>query len=191
MCSQTARESFGKSAIEGLANSISWQFSVPSIKDGLQVNRLIAESPPLDTNSAYCNFLQTTHFQDTSIVAYFQGELAGFISGYLKPNDPKTLFIWQVAVASKYRGQGLAKTMLSELRARNCLRDITAIETTITKDNNSSWALFKTLERESEQESLVSVFLDKELDFKGLHDTEYLYRLPLTPHNETKKLETE
>jgi len=49
------------------------------------------------------------------------GELVGFVSGYILPNKVDTLFVWQVAVSEKARGQGLAKKMVSSLLERsNC-----------------------------------------------------------------------
>src|SRR5690606_24034509 len=83
--------------------------SRPAPEDGFLLNRLIAASPPLDTNSVYCNLLQTTHFNDTAIAAKLDDELVGFVSGYLLPAKPDTLFIWQIVIAETMRGQGLAK----------------------------------------------------------------------------------
>lgn len=135
--------------------------------------------PPLDVNSSYCNFLQSTHFGSTCILARYNGEIAGFISAYRKPDEPNTLFIWQVAVSPNYRGKGLAFSMLHELLGRDKLKTVTAIETTITEDNDASWALFKKLDIENGQCGEVSTFLDEQAHFKGKHDTEYLYRIPL------------
>ncbi|NOI34143.1 diaminobutyrate acetyltransferase, partial [Vibrio cyclitrophicus] len=42
-----------------------WSFREPKASDGNDIYRLISECPPLDTNSSYCNFLQSTHFSKT------------------------------------------------------------------------------------------------------------------------------
>ncbi|NOH96661.1 diaminobutyrate acetyltransferase [Vibrio sp. 99-70-13A1] len=162
----------------------SWIFSEPSAEDGDDVFSLIAACPPLDVNSSYCNFLQSSHFSRTCIIARSNGEIAGFISGYRKPDDPNTLFVWQVAVSPRFRGKGLAFKMLSELLNRDLLNTVTAVETTITEDNAASWALFKKLDAQNDQQGVVSTFLDEKTHFKGKHDTEYLYRIPL---NNSKK----
>ncbi len=154
-----------------------WLFREPTIEDGLEIHTLIANSPPLDTNSAYCNFLQCTHFSSTSIVAHNNSEIHGFISAYLKPSDSSTLFIWQVAVSFEARGQGLAFKMLNNLVDRFAL---TALETTITRNNVPSWSLFKKFDFANSGKGKVSVFIDHEYDFKGVHDTEYLYHIPLS-----------
>jgi L-2,4-diaminobutyric acid acetyltransferase len=69
--------------------------------------------------------------------------------------------------------------MIQALLARPDLQGITAIETTITQDNQGSWALFKKLDSYNGQQGNISTFLDQTTHFKGKHDTEYLYRIPL------------
>lgn len=161
-----------------------WVFRTPNKKDGDDVHRLIALCPPLDVNSSYCNFLQSLHFSQTCVIAHCNNDIAGFISGYRKPQHPNELFIWQVAVSPKHRGKGLAFHMLQEILMRDALRDIEVVETTITDDNKGSWSLFKKLEKAHGAQGEVSTFLDEEKHFKGKHDTEYLYRIPLASHKD-------
>ncbi|MCE4936506.1 diaminobutyrate acetyltransferase [Aliivibrio fischeri] len=156
-----------------------WIFREPLRTDGDDVYALITECPPLDINSSYCNFLQATHFSKTCVLAEKDSDLAGFISGYQKPDEPNTLFIWQVAVSPRYRGKGLAFSMLATLLERKNLLHIEFIETTITKENNASWSLFKKIDAQYGNQGQITTFLDKESHFKGKHDTEYLYRIPL------------
>lgn len=157
-----------------------WTFRVPHRTDGKRVHDLIAQCAPLDENSAYCNFLQSTHFQNTCVIAERDQELVGFISAYRKPDKPNELFIWQVAVSPTARGMGLAFHMLNELLTRDELSDIRVLETTITRDNQGSWKLFKKLDRAHGERGEVSTFLDETRHFDGEHDTEYLYRIPLS-----------
>ncbi|NLS12092.1 diaminobutyrate acetyltransferase [Vibrio sp. SM6] len=158
-----------------------WIFRQPHIHDGDDVNQLIADCPPLDINSAYCNFLQTSHFNQTCVVAECNGAIAGFISAYRKPDAPQELFVWQVAVSPRHRGKGLAFHMLQELLQRDGLQDIAALETTITKTNRGSWRLFEKLDAQHGKHGQVSTFLCEATHFNGKHDTEYLYRIPLVP----------
>ncbi|GAD68153.1 MULTISPECIES: diaminobutyrate acetyltransferase [Vibrio] len=157
-----------------------WLFRMPDKHDGERVHQLIASCPPLDVNSAYCNFLQASHFRRTCVVAEKGGDIGGFVSGYLKPGNDKELFIWQVAVSPRYRGQGLALRMLNQLLERESVEQVEVIETTITEDNQSSWGLFKKLDRANGDQGKVTTFLDEDEHFAGKHDTEYLYRIPLT-----------
>jgi len=149
----------------------------PTPFDGMAVFELIESCPPLDTNSSYCNLLQATHFSDTSVAAEQDGKLVGFISGYLVPGRPDTLFIWQVAVAEQARGQGLAGKMLQNILARQNDSQVSFLETTITKSNQASWALFTSLAKQLNTDIHSSVMFDKEKHFNGQHDSEELVRI--------------
>ncbi|WP_346837477.1 diaminobutyrate acetyltransferase [Microbulbifer sp. SAOS-129_SWC] len=149
----------------------------PVSEDGADVHRLISQCPPLDENSIYCNLLQASHFADTSVAAEIDGALAGFVSGYLVPERPDTLFVWQVAVAEAGRGQGLAGRMIREILSRPACAAVRYLETTITPDNEASWALFRGLARRLGAECGDSVMFDRERHFQGRHDSEMLLRI--------------
>ena len=151
-----------------------FELRVPTKADRMAVHQLIAHCAPLDPNSAYCNVLQTHHFASTSVVAVDQPSLQGFVSGYVIPDRPDTLFIWQVAVGEKARGHGLAKRMLIELLQRPACQSVRYLETTITRHNTASWALFRSLAVELATDLSECVGFDQDEDFLGQHNTEYL-----------------
>ena len=153
------------------------ELGIPRSSDGMAVNRLVAESPPLDTNSAYCNLLQCTHFSDTCIIAKQMGDLVGFVSGYIIPKRKDCFFVWQVVVSRKARGLGLGTKMLESLLSRPICREVSYLETTITQSNEASWALFRKFARRMNAEVDTSVAFDRDLHFEGLHDTEILMRI--------------
>ena len=153
----------------------------PTAEDGQSVHQLITRTPELDSNSCYCNLLQCSHFSDTSIIAERQGKILGFISGYLKPQYPETLFIWQVAVSSDVRGYGLGGKMLRQLLERKESTSVTHLETTITANNKASWALFNRLAEHFDAPLERSVMFDRIAHFNDEHDSELLARIgPLT-----------
>lgn len=149
----------------------------PVPQDAIAVNLLINSSPPLDGNSVYCNLLQCTHFAETSIAAELEGQLAGFISGYLIPERQDTLFIWQVAVAAAARGKGLAKSMLYQLLLRDRCREINYLETTITSENKASRAMFESMAEFLESDCEESLLFDRDRHFNGTHDSELLLHI--------------
>ena len=156
----------------------------PDPTDGYELNRLIEKSPPLDSNSVYCNLLQCSHFSDTCISAQMDGRLVGFISGYLMPRRPNTLFVWQVVVAEDARGQGLANRMLQALLDRPACSNIDFIETTITPDNKASQGLFTQLAATLSAEVKTSAGFDEILHFNREHSSEELWRIgPITKDN--------
>ena len=148
----------------------------PSDTDGYALNELVARCQPLDTNSVYCNLLQCTDFVDTSIAAEHDGKLVGFISGYRPPARPDTLFVWQVAVDSSMRGQGLAMKMLMSLIERTASAGVRFLETTISPGNSASEALFAKAFRQLGVEPQTRVIFSRAKHFNGLHDDEVLYR---------------
>lgn len=150
---------------------------IPELIDGIAINELISNSPPLDTNSLYCNFLQCGHFANTSIVAKLDGNVVGFISGYIVPERPETLFIWQVAIDKQARGLGLATRMLLAILSRPVNVNISFVETTITPDNQASWSLFRGLAKKLSCELTHDIWLDKQTHFRGEHESESLLRI--------------
>src|SRR3546814_263259 len=80
---------------------------MPHKTDASGIHRLISECPPLDLNSVYTYLLLSEHFSRACIVAGRGDTLDGFVSAYLPPERPGTLFVWQVAVHARARGQGL------------------------------------------------------------------------------------
>lgn len=157
--------------------SKSIELRTPTLRDGMDVFRLVERCPPLDANSSYCNFLQCGHFSTTSVAAEINGELVGFISGYIKPDQENTLFVWQVAVDERARGQGLASKMLMHILQRVQCQQVRYLETTITEDNEGSWALFKRFASTLSADLQSSIWLDKQIHFEGAHDSESLVRI--------------
>lgn len=154
---------------------------IPGPEDGLALNELVERNPPLDPNSLYCNLLQTSHFAKTAVAAEHEGNLVGFVSGYIKPDQPDTYFLWQVVVGEAARGQGLAKRMVQELFKRDYFSSVKWLETTITPDNEASQRLFKSLAREWSAGIETEVMFDRERHFGGQHNSEELYRIgPIT-----------
>ena len=149
-------------------------FRAPVPSDGSAVFELVASCPPLDANSMYCNLLQCSHFSGTSVVAECQGEVVGFVSGYLVPERSNTLFIWQIAVGEKARGQGVATRMLEHILRRGLCRQVTHMETTITETNRLSWALFDAFASRLMADVNTSTVFDEAVHFKGSHDSEAL-----------------
>lgn len=158
----------------------------PRAADGGAVHDLIARCPPLDTNSLYCNLLQCTHFAETCVVAEAGSRIVGFVSGYRIPRQTanrstddaaETLFIWQVAVDSTARGQGLGKRMLTYLLERRDLAGSAELHTTITPSNRASWALFESFARDRGATLDRQVLFDRDAHLDGSHESEMLVRI--------------
>lgn len=154
-------------------------FRKPMPQDGAAVWELVSACKPLDENSMYCNLIQCDHFRDTCVVAERDGEMLGWVSGYVLPYDPETLFVWQVAVSGAARGEGLAGRMLSHLLLRDEAKGVTRIQTTITRDNDASWSLFKRFARKQGAELDVQAHYTRDTHFRGIHATEHMVTIRL------------
>jgi L-2,4-diaminobutyric acid acetyltransferase len=150
-------------------------FSTPILEDGSKIYELVKRSFPLDLNSQYAYMLICTHFSNTSIVAKVDNQVVGFVSAYLLPKSPQTLFIWQVAVDKSMRNQGLAKRLLKEILQN--LPNIKWIETTISPSNKASLKLFKSIALELNVSIQKSPFFDAALFQNEEHESEELYRI--------------
>lgn len=155
---------------------------------------LIARCPPLDRNSLYLNLLQCTHFAQTCVIAESTtgsgaadntaDSLCGWVSGYLLPEDPQRLFIWQVAVAPHARGHGLATHMLNELLSRPVCAATTYLQTTITPSNRASWALFRSFAQSRQARFEEQPFFDRDLHLDGVHESEHRVTIgPFVPQS--------
>jgi L-2,4-diaminobutyric acid acetyltransferase len=149
----------------------------PTAADGEGVWTLIAACAPLDRNSLYCNLIQCDHFAETCVVAELDGEIVGWVSGHIPPNEPDTLFVWQVAVGEAGRGKGLAKKMLNAILERPVCENVDRVKTTITKDNRASWGLFGSFAADRDAPLVRAPHFTREGHFGGRAETEHLVRI--------------
>lgn len=151
---------------------------LPNRKDGAAIHRLISECPPLDLNSLYAYLLLCEHFSDTCVIAESSGgRIDGFISAYVIPARPDVLFVWQVAVHTRARGQRLGRAMLRELLQRKGLEHVRHLETTVGPDNQASRRSFTGLAGELGAHVSEQPFFDRQLFGGADHDDEMLLRI--------------
>lgn len=147
----------------------------PSIEDGGAMWRVARDSQTLDLNTSYAYLLWARDFATTSVVADTAGDVVGFVSGYIRPDAPHTLMVWQVAVDADQRGHGLAGRMLEHLA--ETVPGVTMLETTITDDNEASRALFARFARgRGAEHQELDLFARDHFPDEG-HDPEVLHRI--------------
>jgi predicted GNAT superfamily acetyltransferase len=72
------------------------------------------------------------HFAHTSLIAEWDGDLAGFLVGFLSPSQPDVAYIHFVGVSPDHRGSGLARRLymsffdLARAGGRTVVRAITS-----------------------------------------------------------------
>lgn len=119
------------------------QFRKPQLEDGSAIWELVKDTGVLDLNSPYCYLVISQYFQETSIVAESNQKMVGFISAFICPDRPDTLFVWQVGVDASMRRQGIGLAMLQALFERKACDGIRFLETTISPDNGASERMFR------------------------------------------------
>ncbi|MFD6275099.1 diaminobutyrate acetyltransferase [Streptomyces sp. NPDC060209] len=154
------------------------QMEEPTVEDGASAWRIARDSRVLDVNSSYSYLLWCRDFAATSVVARDErGKAVAFVTGYIRPELPGTLVIWQIAVDHNRRGRGLAGSMLDHLTDRLRSRGVLqSLETTISAENEASRRLFHSYAARHgasvERELLFPAKL-----FPDEHESEHLYRI--------------
>lgn len=145
--------------------------TAPALGHGGGMWRVARDSGALDLNTSYAYLLFARDFAATSRVAVQDGQVVGFVTGYLRPDAPDRLFVWQVAVDEAMRGHRVAARMLDALIADHPA--VRWVETTITDDNTASRRLFTSFaERHGTQLTTESLF--EEHHFPDGHEAEPL-----------------
>ncbi|MFC4429601.1 diaminobutyrate acetyltransferase [Citricoccus alkalitolerans] len=145
----------------------------PQTADGAALWNMAKDSKVLDLNSSYYYLLWCRDFADTTVIAEINGEPAGFVTGYIRPDSPTTLMVWQVAVTEAARGLGLASRMLDALVTRT---NAEALETTIAAHNEASLRLFASFARRYGADEEITPLITAEM-FPDDFETEYLHRI--------------
>ena len=117
----------------------------PRLSDAGRLVEIARDSRVLDVNSGYAYLLWCRDFRDTTVVAVRDGRVVGFVTGYVRPEVPDTLFVWQVAVDVDSRGRGLGGSMLDCVLDRVSRFGVRFVETTVTPGNRASHAMFTAL----------------------------------------------
>lgn len=103
--------------------------------------------------------------------------IVGFISGFIHPDQPDTLFIWQVAVSESERGNGLATRMLYHLLKREGCEDVDSVEATVSPSNTASQNLFIGLAKKMLTKCVIhDYFTSGDFPREG-HEDELLFKI--------------
>ena len=152
-------------------------FRRPTAEDGAGMWSLVKDTGVLDLNSSYAYVILAEHFTDTCIVAERNGEIVGFVTAYIPPKQPDTLFVWQVGVSESERGNGLASAMLEALLARPVCAGVNYLEATVTPSNAASSALFRSFARSQGTVCTIQEGFPENIFPGDDHEPESLFRI--------------
>ncbi|MBL8628031.1 MAG: GNAT family N-acetyltransferase, partial [Rhodospirillaceae bacterium] len=114
---------------------------------------------------------------DMSVVAERDGQIQGWVSGYRLPNEPGTIFVWQIVVHKEARGDGVGIALLNALLALPAAADVTRLKTTITPANHASRALFKRFAQQRGLEAVKRPWFDSVAHFGCRHESETMFSI--------------
>lgn len=149
----------------------------PKEEDGAEMWRLVRDSKILDENSVYAYLMFAKYFSETCVIAEVEGEAVGFVMGFHPPDAPSTLFVWQVGVTEKMRGQGIAKEMILTLLKRKPLKRAQFVEATVSPSNKASRALFTKIARQFSTDCEITECFPARLFPGASHEEEWTYRI--------------
>ncbi len=147
---------------------------VPTAGDGADMWR-IAQATTLDRNSPYAYVLWGDQFGRTSRIAEDRDGPVGFVTGHLVPDRPDTLFVWQVGVAGRARGRGVASLLLDDVWAAN--DGVRFLEATVTPSNAASDRLFRSFAARRGAQVRTEVAYGEDLFPGDDHEAEVRYRI--------------
>src|SRR5690625_4941907 len=153
-------------------------FREPTEDDGSEMFRIVKESKVLDVNSSYSYLMWSKYFNKTSIIAESEdNEVIGFVSGFIQPDSPDTLFVWQVAVAKNHRSKGLATKLIEQLLNQLEKEKVNYLEATVTPSNIPSSNLFKGIAKKNNTNCTIFECFSEDQFPDPSHEPEMTYRI--------------
>ncbi|MEO0565395.1 MAG: diaminobutyrate acetyltransferase [Chloroflexota bacterium] len=147
----------------------------PQFSEGTALHQLVQTTPPLDVNSAYVYYLQCRDFASTCVVTTQEDTLLGFTTGYIRPSEPDTLFIWQIAVSPAACGMGVGLGMLNWLIQQPSCMGVSTVAATILRGNLASQSLFRKFARGHHAHVTTARFLPEAIPDDAPYADEILF----------------
>lgn len=149
----------------------------PTVDDGAGMWKVVDSAGVLDPNSSYLYLLLARDFADVCVVAECDGEIVGFVTGYRPPTRPDSVFLWQVGMRPDMQGRGLGKRLVAAFLKTAGSRGATLLETTVTRSNEASRALFRGIARDLDTECRVTPCFSAAQFPEPGHEDEELYEI--------------
>ena len=150
-------------------------FREPNVKDAGLIWNLVKNNKPLDENSKYLYVLLCHEFSKTCVVVEQDSEIVGFISTFISPKNPDTLFVWQAVVDEKVRNRGIAKELIYKALSQT-ESEIRFIEATVTSTNKPSLRFLQNFAQELDADFIKKSLFSKEI-LGNEHEPEDLVRI--------------
>ena len=150
-------------------------FREPLVDDADSIWDMVNSNKPLDENSKYLYILLCHQFSKTCVVAESDSKIIGFLSGFISPKNPDTLFVWQVAVDSEFRNKGIAKELVFNALSKTDPA-VLFVEATVTSSNKASLKFFQNFASQLNSNITKSALFSTEIWGQD-HESEDLIRI--------------
>lgn len=156
-------------------------FTRPEACHAQEVKTLVDENEQLDSNSLYIYLIWCSFFSQNSAIAIKNNEVISFVTGFRKPDDPETYFLWQTAAKKRHGVANLGLNLILYAVEKEIENGIKAIEASVNKKNTPIVMLMKTLnKRVGGDLSTTSLFSSEQLSHEGMqHHEETLIRIEI------------
>lgn len=159
-----------------VANKRTTVFREPVPEDGPAVWQLVENTADLDSNSLYYYTLWFRDFADGSLVATVGDELVGFLTGYRRPDEPKTYFVWQTAVNPCHGIPFLGVKLFQAAADLQVAKGARYVEATVSAENKAIIMVLKQFAKKHSADIETRVLFPSSL-FSDSHHDEVLYRI--------------
>ncbi|MEU9606664.1 diaminobutyrate acetyltransferase [Streptomyces sp. NPDC048057] len=167
-------------------------FRRPRIEDGPAIWKLVEDTPGLDSNSPYYYTLWFRDFADGSLLATVDGRTVGFLTGYRRPEEPDTYFVWQTAVSPRHGIPFLGVKLFEQAVEQQVARGARHVEATVSAENKAIIMVLKKIAKKYGAtietgvlfpgSLLSSASPDGAVATDDAHHDEILYRIGPLPH---------
>lgn len=108
-----------------------------------QVSQFVESCPPLERHTGFTYWVTFNFWGDTCFVAADGDEIVGYASGVGAGRSPELIYIWQVGVAERYRGNGLSQLLISKVVEAARGKGFRRANVSIAPDNEASLTAFR------------------------------------------------
>ncbi|MFJ6694986.1 diaminobutyrate acetyltransferase [Streptomyces sp. NPDC091272] len=152
------------------------EFRAPVPEDGPAVWELVENTDGLDSNSVYYYTLWFRDFTNGSLVATVDDELVGFLTGYRRPDEPDTYFVWQTAVNPRHGIPFLGVKLFQAAADEQVAKGVRYVEATVSAQNKAIIMVLKQFAKKHSANIETRVLFPHSL-FPDSHHDEVLYRI--------------
>lgn len=175
------RRDFQQSAVNRSCSTLpdreELSFRTPTVDDAASIFQMVKDSGVLDCNSRYVYLLWTEFFAHHCLVVEDTKGLGGFVIGFCPETFQDAYFVWQIAVAPRLRGRGVARQLVLEALGSQQHRNIQWLLAHVGETNTASERLFRSLANRLETDLEIEKGFTTDMFGDSGHESERLFRI--------------